>query len=394
MEKRKRKTILIIAGPMGSGHIRAALALQEIFRKNYPGVRVIYEDSTVWMAPVCRWIFLKLYPFLLAHLPSVWRLIHNSHNSTGKGIFPLIFSISDHKEKKHIRQIVARKKVDLIICTHFYPGYIADEMKKDGKLTIPVALVITDHAGHRIYAREWVDRIFVPNEAVKEHFVTYGIEPEKIRVSGIPVFARFSCAYSETDLLRFCRELNLDPNRYYVMLSMGGWATGDMRGAAKSILKADKDFTLLVMTAHNAELFRQFSLLAADDERIQPVAYTDQMEKYMAICVDIITKPGGLTTSECIAMQKPMLLIDPIAGHEESNLKYLLDQGFGVAPEPGESLTDAGKRLKDRYEEITARMKESAPQAATAASFIAEESMVLLNQFQESPAGKRPNSRE
>jgi len=375
----KRKTVLILTGPMGSGHVRAALALKEAFQNKYPDAHIIYEDTTVWMAPLCRWIFLTFYPFILKHLPFVWRLIHNSHESCGKGLFPLIFSLSDYKEKKYIKRLVVRKKVDLIVCTHFYPGYIVDEMKRDGKLTIPTALVITDHAGHRIYARKWHDLIFVPGQETIERFAGYGIAREKMRISGIPVFAKFGWQYSDADYSRFCRELNLKPNHYYVMLCMGGWAIGDMRAAARSILQADKDFTLLVMTANNVDLFRQFALMAADDERILPVAFTDQIEKYMALCAVVITKPGGITTSECIAMKIPMILVDPIAGHEENNLKYLIGQGLGVTPEPGESLTDAGKRLKAHYDELYAKMTAYSPMVVNAASFIAEESMALTS---------------
>lgn len=382
MKNRKRKTILVLAGPMGSGHVRAALAVKEALGKKYPDARVIYEDTTVWMSPFCRWIFLKLYPFLLAHFSWIWRLIHNAQNSTGNGLFPFIFSISDYKEKKHVKDLVARKKVDLIISTHFYPGFFIDEMKRDGQLKIPATLVVTDHVAHRIYARKWHDLIFVPSQETIDKFVQFGVAKEKMRISGIPVFSKFRHDYPEADLRRFCKELNLKDDRYYVMLCMGGWATGDMRATARSLLKADKDFTLLVMTAYNHELFRQFSLMAAEDERIHPVSYTDQIEKYMALCTVIVTKPGGITTSECIAMRKLMLLADPIAGHEENNLRYLIEQDLAVTPNPGETLTEAGIRLKNRFDELDARMNAYAPLVENGSSFIAEESMALIPEEQ------------
>jgi len=120
--------------------------------------------------------------------------------------------------------------------------------------------------------------------------------------------------------------------------------------------------------------------MAAEDDRIQPIAYTDQIEKYMALCSFVITKPGGITTSECIAMQKPMLLVNPIAGHEEENMKYLIEHGLGIAPYPNESLADAGKRLKTLREKIIAEMREYAPLVIHASSFIADESRALIPQ--------------
>jgi len=211
------------------------------------------------MTPPVRWIFLHFYPFLLSYLPFCWRMIHDSHKHIEKFLFISFFFISNRRGKKYIQDIVSRKKADLIISTHFYPGYIADEMKRKGMLSIPAALVITDHAGHRIYVRKHHDLIFVPSKDAVEQFVKYGIKREQLRITGCPVSFKFGCRYTESDLCRFRRELTLKENRCYVMLCMGGWATGGMCAAAKSILQADKDFTLLVMTAHNAELFRRFA---------------------------------------------------------------------------------------------------------------------------------------
>jgi processive 1,2-diacylglycerol beta-glucosyltransferase len=98
------------------------------------------------------------------------------------------------------------------------------------------------------------------------------------------------------------------------------------------------------------------------------MGFTRTIERVMAAADIAITKPGGLTSSECLAVQLPMLIVSPIPGQEERNADYLLESGVALKAVNAASLTYKVKRLLEHPEELAAmksQMKKIArPDAA------------------------------
>jgi processive 1,2-diacylglycerol beta-glucosyltransferase len=97
------------------------------------------------------------------------------------------------------------------------------------------------------------------------------------------------------------------------------------------LLALPGDFQIVALAGKNERLLASYrSLAAASGGRLFPLGFTTTIERVMA-CADLaVTKPGGLTVSECLAVGLPMVLISPIPGQEERNADYLLEQGVAV----------------------------------------------------------------
>jgi processive 1,2-diacylglycerol beta-glucosyltransferase len=127
------------------------------------------------------------------------------------------------------------------------------------------------------------------------------------------------------------RELGLDPARRTILLMGGGAGVGHLEQIAANLLVLPGEFQLIVLAGKNAVALEKLAALAPRfPGRLFAHGYTTEVEKLM-VCADlVITKPGGLTTSECLAMGVPMIVHSPIPGQEERNADYLMEQGAAL----------------------------------------------------------------
>src|SRR5690606_7571556 len=86
----------------------------------------------------------------------------------------------------------------------------------------------------------------------------------------------------------------------------------------------------------------------------RPMGFTSSIERVMAAADFAITKPGGLTSSECLAMGLPMIVVSPIPGQEERNADFLLESGAALKAVDAASLLYKVSRLLEHPEELAA----------------------------------------
>jgi processive 1,2-diacylglycerol beta-glucosyltransferase len=155
-----------------------------------------------------------------------------------------------------------------------------------------------------------------------------GVPRETIHVTGIPIMPVFSESRSRAEC---AAELGLDPDRKTLLMMSGGAGIGGIETLAESLLRLDEDFQLVALSGRNKPLLEDLQRIAADHPgRLFPLGYTRTIELVMAASDLAITKPGGLTTSECLAVGLPMIVISPIPGQEERNADYLLENGAAL----------------------------------------------------------------
>ena len=111
----------------------------------------------------------------------------------------------------------------------------------------------------------------------------------------------------------------------------GGAGVGNMDAMTSRLLALDPTIQLIVLAGKNSALLESLqSLSATYPGRLLAMGFTQEVHALMA-CTDlVITKPGGLSTSECLVMGLPMLLVNPIPGQEERNAAFLLQEGVAV----------------------------------------------------------------
>ena len=322
------KHLLILSGPMGSGHIRAAGALEACAHEQYPDLKVTTINVEKYMSFLYRRMFRDLYIFIANQCPLVWSIIYHKTNDTNSWFTRWIRWWRQRITRRMMKDI-KKLNPDWIICTHFLPAEILNKCKQRGKISMSVSVIVTDFSLHNVYINHYLDNIFVNCNEIAFRLKTHGIQSSRIHNTGCPVYPAFAHEYTDAEIKELRREFGLPPKMNLILLMMGGENYGRIHTVSRTILNCYSNYGLIVLAGKNKKAMDALEKVKKDfPDRIFPVPFTPKVAEYMAVSDLIVSKPGGISTSEGIAMQKPMMIIDPIPGQEERNADYLLERSL------------------------------------------------------------------
>ena len=323
------RRLMVLSVSAGAGHVRAADAICNQANASHPGVATCHIDVMDFSSAALRKVYTVLYIGVINRFPSLWRQIyHRTDGSRSSGLFGRLRRVVERAGVARLLKEIARIEPDAIVCTHFLPAEILARLRRNGQLKCPVWVQVTDFDVHQMWVHNGITGYFAGNEEVAYRLRDKGIASDAICVSGIPVMAEFGQAM---DRAACANELGIDPVRTTLLLMGGGAGLGKLEQVAERLMGMNRDFQLIVMAGRNlATLASLRQLEKRFPNRLVALGYTRQVAKLMA-CSDLaITKPGGLTVSECLAMGLPMILFQAIPGQEERNADYLLEQGVAL----------------------------------------------------------------
>ena len=329
MAERSPRRILLLSVSAGAGHTRAAEALRAEAAAHPAGVSATHLDVMDFVPAAFRAMYKDFYIALVNSHPSLWGYVYHATNEAEpNGLMQRTRRLIERLNTRAIRKAITAESPDAIICTHFLPAELLARAIGKGALHCPVWLQVTDFDLHRMWVQPRMRGYFAANAEVAYRMKAHGLEKDAIHITGIPVMPAFS---GSLDRIECARESGLDPARKTILLMGGGEGIGSLATIAEGLLRIDGDFQLVVMAGRNAAALAELQALAKRfPGRLIAQGFTDKIERWMACADFAITKPGGLTTSECLAMGLPMIVNAPIPGQEESNADFLLQQGVAL----------------------------------------------------------------
>jgi processive 1,2-diacylglycerol beta-glucosyltransferase len=201
-------------------------------------------------------------------------------------------------------------------------------MKKTGKISIPTIAILTDYASHPFWLHNYIDAYVVAHDSMKYEMLARGIPEEIIYPIGIPVTSDFLQKKNKTTLLK---EMLLEEDKTTVLIMGGSLGFGEVRDVFKSLLNSKRNLQIIAITGHNSKLRKQLEKqLTKTDKSIKIFSYTNRVADLMEISDFIITKPGGVTITECLVKALPIFVMSPIPGVEERNSHFLVNNGAAV----------------------------------------------------------------
>ncbi len=330
------RRLLLLSGPMGTGHVQASKALAKTAELHYPELEVTHLNVAEVMTPGLRLFFTDIYHFILRRLPWLWYYMYRSSNVPPRNI-PLFRKVMFRWRRKfeaRLLEWIRNHNPDYIICTHFLPAEIIGKEKVAGRMDYMTASVVTDFSLHWVYIQPKLELFFVANHDMSLLMHLRGVPREKIYITGCPIFPDFTRKYTPEEKAALRRELGLPPENNFVMVMMGGENIGRLEDISRTVLEAFPGVSVLAMTGNSRKVYqRMLDLQPKYPGRLFPVGYTTRMNDYMAISYLVISKPGGITISECLAMKMPVIVMDPILGHEVKNANYLATHGLAAFSE-------------------------------------------------------------
>lgn len=321
--------ILLLSASAGTGHTRAAEALRSCASGEQCGAEAVHLDILQFVTPLLRFVYGDAYIFMVRHVPAVWRHLYRSTNvAKHDGVMHRVRRWAERLNCRAMRKEIIRQKPDLIICTHFLPAELLSRLLATGSVNCPVWVQVTDFDLHRMWVHDHMAGYFAPSDEVAFRMRQQGIAVDRIFVTGIPIMPAF---VDPLDRSTCARELGIAPDRTTLLLLGGGAGIGTVDEIAERLLQLPEDFQLIALAGKNEAMLVSLQQLAIRyPGRLLAMGYTGQIEKLMA-CADLaVTKPGGLTTAESLAMGLPMIVIAPIPGQEEHNANFLLERGVAL----------------------------------------------------------------
>ncbi|WP_035101099.1 MGDG synthase family glycosyltransferase [Aneurinibacillus terranovensis] len=332
----KNKRILILTENFGDGHSKVAQAISEAVGMRFPdGEPVVFEFlkeiNPVAYKMIRFWFFLivKKFPLLYGWL----------YNATGKvsdsSFFDLMIIkfIGVYKIQKMLTDI----QPSVVVSTCPLAANIMSKLKEMGRIKIPIITVITDHTDHHYWISPYTDRYLVGSDYVRQSLLHIGIPDSKISVTGIPIRSEFNTVYNKHLLVR---KYNLDPSLPVVLVMGGG--DGIIGRELSQLIEFNsltKKINLIIVCGHNETLRKKLVRESKySKHHVLITGYVNCISEFMAISDLMITKPGGVTTSEAISSQLPMLLYKPIPGQEVDNANFLVRSGVAIQAYDGKDL--------------------------------------------------------
>jgi processive 1,2-diacylglycerol beta-glucosyltransferase len=177
---------------------------------------------------------------------------------------------------------------------------------------------------------------FVANEEIAWRTAQRGIDADSIHVTGIPISPQF---LQTLDRFTCAREVGLDPAITTLLVMAGGAGVGGVETLVERLAAIDRKFQIVALAGKNEKLLATLNTVAQKyPGKVFPMGFTRTIERLMKSADIAVTKPGGLTTSECLAMGLPMIVVAPIPGQEERNSDYLLESGVALKANDADAL--------------------------------------------------------
>lgn len=309
--------------------MRAAEAIRAAGAARAETLEIVHLDVMNFVPATFRKLYTDFYVKLVNRHPALWGYLYQFTNDAAPdSVSQRLRRAVEKLNTRELRSEIARQQADVMVCTHFLPAEMLSYATVENPLACPLWVQVTDFDLHRLWVQPGVTGYFAANEEVAYRMRACGVAAQRVHVTGIPIMPAFSQKLSRTHC---AAELGVDAQRTTILLMGGGAGLGSLDSVAERLLALPGDFQLLVLTGKNTAALASLKALARrHPARLYPHGFTDRVERLMACADVVITKPGGLTSSECLAMGLPMIVNSPIPGQEERNADFLLEEGVAL----------------------------------------------------------------
>jgi len=341
---------LIVYAKAGAGHRRAAEAVFAAFKRRGEEKDVVLIDCLDYTNPRFKNFYPSIYIFLVRFLPSVWAAIYYVlENRVIYSLVKRLRRLTNYLTSKRFVEFLKKERPGVVISTQFFASEVVAALKRKKEIDSSLISVVTDFGAHTFWESEDVDIFVVASEDTKKDLILRNIPEEKIRILGIPVEPPLK-EFNKTQLRK---EIAVREGLFTVLIMGGGFGVGPIKELVFSLESLSDEVRdkvqLIVVCSRNKKLYGEMKNIASKLKIGSKIfGFVPDLYKMMAASDIIISKSGGLTTSESLAQGLPMIIISPIPGQESKNCELLVKNGAAIR-------IDRAAEAKEVIEELIRR---------------------------------------
>ena len=345
---------LILSCGTGEGHNSAAKAVIENLTDK--GHSCVFIDPITLKSQKASNIVAGAYNGLIRKAPRAFGFVYKLGALYEATRLPSPVYWANAKYADELYSLIKEEGFDAVISTHLYSMLAITAARKKYSLNIPVFGVLTDYTVIPFFRDAKLDLYFVPTETATEELGVRGVPKEKVYVTGIPVSKNFSHPMEKSEARRL---LGIPSDKKIAVILSGGAGCGKQLKLTKSLLKSTDGNTLLyVFSGKNEKLKEKLSKLENVSERVKTVPFTPDVHLYVASADVVLSKPGGLSSTEIATANVPLVHLHEIPGCESANIRYFTSHGLSLPGRSVKKATAAAKRLLEDADAVS-QMKEN-----------------------------------
>ena len=343
MNKNRKPKLLMLYASAGAGHMQAAKALKAVCQeKQLADTEAI--DILDYTPAYFRGLYKGSYLQIVKRIPELWGYLYDrSYKFKKPTITTRLHHAVGNMHLAPLLKYVKDFKPDGIVFTHFLGWDALGSLKSLKLFDIPFFCVVTDFAVHALWINKHVYKYYVASEGEKRVLRSHNIKEQNILITGIPVSPQFAVGFNRQ---RLRQRIGIKPLTPTVLMISGRYNLQGYEQLLESF-KDVKDYCqIIVLAGKNKLLELKIKQIAKGlrNKKVTILGMVDNMHELMAASDIVISKPGGLTTSEVLASSTLMAIIDPIPGQEQRNSDYLLESGVAIRIHDMET---GGKKIVD-----------------------------------------------
>ena len=316
----------------GQGHNSAALAVAEALTER--GVECSLVDALAFLGPNASEAITSVFVNIAVKTPRAFGFMYQAGEfiSSDRRKSPVYYANALYAENLH--RYLVENAVDAAICPHLFPAEALTFLRRRRELPVKSYFVSTDYTCIPFLEETDMDLVFAPSGDLAPQFERRGVDPARTVYAGIPVLEKYRHT-TDRHVARKSLNIPLDVAAYLVMT--GGEGCGDPMTITRKLLErcGEEEVRVVVMTGRNTALLETLRKRYEGDARVVPVPFTEQVSLYMDACDVLLTKPGGISSTEAGVKGIPMIHTAPIPGCETVNAQFFSERGMSIlAPTP------------------------------------------------------------
>lgn len=336
--------VLVLTVTAGEGHNATAAAIQKSFEERGVDCRVL--DTCLQINPALYFLIAKGYLLCATNLKKAYAYVYGKlehREFKDKNSYtPSPTRTSYRIVKKKMEQYIAEYDPDAIVYTHVFAGALLDVIAQKKPLRARTVGVLTDFAPHPFWEETLrSDRVVIANELIAPSLERKGLSKDQLLPIGIPIRPQFAESVPREQART---ELGLDPELPTLLLMGGSMGYGSLAKTLSEIDALDTKLQVICVCGRNEKAKAEIDGMTFR-KRVLAFGFTDKISLLMDASDCIVSKPGGLTTSEALAKRLPMIICNPIPGQEDRNAEFLLNSGVAVKLSKHASLSDVVYQL-------------------------------------------------
>lgn len=318
--------ILILSCFTGEGHNSAAKAVAASFEAD--GHIAVIADPVAFSSDKAKHFVSSFYNNMIRKRPFAFGLLYKAgaiYTST-KLPSPVYYANSSYSEA--LGKYITDNDFDAVVCTHLYGMEAMTAIRKRNPDSVPCFGVLTDYTCIPFMKDTKLDLYFAPCDSVAGELADCGIPRERIIATGIPVNPAFSHHTPKTEARRI---LGLPEDKRIILIMTGGVGCENMLDLCKEVFsRKDDDTLILVLVGHNNGLADSIAGTFGKNSVIVTVPFTDKVSLYMNSADVLLSKSGGLSSTEAAVANIPYIIVNAIPGCESKNAAYFEEQGMAI----------------------------------------------------------------